>query len=118
MSGLEDIASYIFMWISHLDVKACKKCRALHGQEFRDQDIYQETLWSAIYGDVWDLNADHSLAHGRAQHNCRCQVTVRVEFDWDKWRVLQDIKEEHFLRKGRMMTAYRSTTTGRFGKGV
>ena len=97
MSELEDIASYIFMWISHLDESACKKCRALNGQEFRDQDIYQETLWSAIYGDVWDLNADHSLAHGRSPHNCRCQVTVRVEFDWANWEAIKEMREAYRL---------------------
>lgn len=43
-------------------------------REYRDQNIYQNTLWDVHWGNIWDLNADHSLAHP----NCRCQLTVRV----------------------------------------
>ena len=90
MSELEGIATYIFTWFSHAD--ACKKCLALNGRDFHDQDLFQEVLWDPIWGDLWDLNADHSLAHGRQQYNCRCQLTVRVEFDWSKWQELTDFR--------------------------
>ena len=87
---LQDVATYIFTWFSLSD--ACRKCRALNGRDFHDQDLFQEVLWDPVWGDLWDLNADHSLAHGREQHNCRCQLTVRVEFDWSKWRELNDFR--------------------------
>jgi hypothetical protein len=95
MSELEDVASYIFMWNSLSD--ACPTCASLNGQDFRDQDIYQEVLWSPIWGNIWNLNADHSMAHGGAQHNCRCQLTVRVEFDWNKWSVIKELREANSL---------------------
>lgn len=79
MSNVEGVISYVFTWHSHVDAKSCQKCLALNGREWRDQDLFQERLYDMFYGDVWDLNADHSLAHGGHQHNCRCQLTVRVE---------------------------------------
>jgi hypothetical protein len=81
MSKLPDNAvTYIFSWHSMGD--ACPKCAALNGQDFQDQDIYQETLWHPIWGDIWDLVADHSLAHP----NCRCSLEVRVKVNWDQLR--------------------------------
>jgi len=76
VSSVDEAVSYIFTWHSLSD--ACPKCRSLNGQEFRDQDLFQERLFSHIWGDIWDLNADHTLAHP----NCRCQLDVRVEVDW------------------------------------
>jgi len=75
----EEEISYVFAW--HALSDACPICRSLNGQEFRDQNLFQEKVWSPIWGDIWDLNADHSLAHGEHQYNCRCQLEVRVEFD-------------------------------------
>jgi hypothetical protein len=40
-----------------------------------DQDIFQNVLWDVFWGNIWNLDADHSLAHP----NCRCQLAVRVE---------------------------------------
>jgi len=77
MTEFEDIATYIFTWHAFSD--ACRKCRYLDGKEWSDQDLFQEVLWDPIWGDIWDLDAGHSLAHGREQYNCRCQLTVRVE---------------------------------------
>jgi len=67
--------SYVFSWRALSD--ACPKCQALNGQEWNDQDLFQNTLWDPIYGDIWNLDADHTLAHP----NCRCQLEVRVNFD-------------------------------------
>jgi len=65
--------NYVFMW--HCLSDACEKCRSLNGREWREQDLFKEVLWDMFYGDIWDLNANHSLAHP----NCRCQLEVRVE---------------------------------------
>lgn len=94
MSELEDIATYIFMWNSLSD--ACPKCRSLNMREYRDQSIYQNVLWDSWYGNVWDLNRDRSLMHG-ASGTCRCQLTVRVEFDWSNWDALKEMHEAHSL---------------------
>lgn len=93
---LSEIATYIFTWNAHTD--ACPKCLALSSQEFRDQSIYQEVLFSHVWGDIWDLNRDLSLMHG-ASGTCRCQLTVRVEFDWANWTTLQEIHETNILFK-------------------
>lgn len=84
---LKGVATYIFTWQALSD--ACPKCRSLNGKEYRDQNIYQNTLWDVIWGDIWDLNADHSLTHP----NCRCQLTVRVDFDWSKWNAFKELNE-------------------------
>ena len=110
---LEGIATYIFTWFSHLDAKACSKCRSLNRRDYRDQNIHQEVLWDPWYGNIWDLDADHSLAHGVKQYNCRCQLTVRVEFDWSKWRALQELRET-ISRYGKPRAVYRERETGRF----
>ena len=66
------VFQYVFAWHSLSD--ACPKCQALNGQEFHDQDLFQEKLFSVIWGDLWDLNRDIPLTHP----NCRCQLEVRV----------------------------------------
>ena len=67
------IVENVFAW--HALNDACPKCRALNGKEWRNQDLFQNVLWDAIWGDIWDLVADHTLAHP----NCRCQLEVRFE---------------------------------------
>jgi len=73
MSVERPYIEYVFVWHALRD--ACPKCRSLSEQEFHDQDIYQHTVFSVIWGDIWDLDADHTLAHP----NCRCQLEVRVD---------------------------------------
>ncbi len=80
MAGqVEDYIEYVFAWHSLSD--ACEKCRHLNGREWRDQDLFGEVLWDSIWGNLWDLNADHPLTH----INCRCQLEVRVIFNEDKF---------------------------------
>ena len=74
---MSEVISYVFMWQALSD--ACPKCQALNGKEWLDQDLFHHTLWDSIYGDIWDLDADHPLTHP----NCRCQLTVRVAVDLD-----------------------------------
>ncbi|MDH5786972.1 MAG: hypothetical protein OEZ40_01590 [Candidatus Bathyarchaeota archaeon] len=83
---------YIFMWHSLSD--ACPKCTSLNGREWTEQSIFQETLWDVFYGDIWNLDAGHSLAHGKAQYNCRCQLTVRVEVDITKLEEYKALREQ------------------------
>jgi len=80
----EDYITYIFAWHAHGDELTCEKCRHLNGREWREQDIFQQVLWDPIGGDVWNLDEDHSVAHGKGQYNCRCQLTVRVEIHIEK----------------------------------
>lgn len=46
-------------------------------KEYIDQNIFQSTLWDPVWGDVWDLDAGHTLAHP----NCRCQLAVRIKLE-------------------------------------
>lgn len=71
MSSVEWV-EYVFAW--HALSDACPKCISLNGREYRDQNLFQEVLWDPWYGNIWNLDAGHSLAHP----NCRCQVEVRV----------------------------------------
>jgi len=93
MSNIDEMFKYIFKWNDLSD--ACPKCRSLNGREWRDQDLFGEVLFDVIWGDLWDLNADHPLTHP----NCRCQLIVRVEFDWSKWDELQELRETLALFK-------------------
>ena len=90
-SELEGVAKYFFMWQSLSD--ACPKCRNLNGREWTDQNIYQEVLFDVIWGNLWNLDADHSLAHGVKQYNCRCQLSVRVECNWSKSEWFQELNQ-------------------------
>lgn len=67
------IVDYAFVW--HALADACPKCKSLNARQWREgQDIYKNVLWDTFWGNIWDLNADHSLAHP----NCRCQLEVLV----------------------------------------
>lgn len=70
--------NYIFTW--HALSDACPKCQRLNGREVYDRDIFDEKLWMLGEGEVWDLDANHSMAHCKHDScNCRCQLEVRVE---------------------------------------
>jgi hypothetical protein len=79
---------------------ACPQCAALNGQTFENQDIFQSTLWSAFWGDIWDLDSNRPLTHGGTGINCRCQLQVRVIVDWDQWRALSEFKQQVYLTLG------------------
>ena len=51
---------------------ACEKCLNLNGQTFHDQDLFQGTLWSPVWGDLMNLDTGLLLTH----LNCRCQCEV------------------------------------------
>jgi len=76
--------SYVFTWHSLSD--ACPKCQMLDGHEWRDQDLFGDVLWDPLFGNLWDLNNDIPLTHS----NCRCQLEVKVEFDWGQYQPFQD----------------------------
>jgi len=82
--SVEEAISYVFAW--HCLSDACPKCQNLNGREWTDQDLFQEYLWDPIWGNVWDLWADNSMAHGEEQYNCRCQLEVRAEFNVEEWK--------------------------------
>ena len=80
--------SYVFAWHSLSD--ACPKCQRLNGREWRDQDLFANRLYDVFEGDIWDLDASHTLAHP----NCRCQLEVRVimgEVKIPEWQELAEL---------------------------
>lgn len=92
MSTIDEAITYIFKWNALSD--ACPKCRRLNGREFYDQDINQGVLWGLGEGEIWNLDADHSMAHCKhSACNCRCQLAVRVECDWSKWEPLKELQQ-------------------------
>lgn len=99
---LQDNVRYIFKWNALTD--ACPKCRRLNQREWWDQDLFQNLLWDPYEGDIWDLDANMTLAHP----NCRCQLAVRVEA-----KPMITVSET-FMRYGKQVTVHRDPTTGRF----
>jgi len=91
MSVEDEGITYIFKWNALSD--ACPKCQTLNGREWHDQSIFQGVLWDPIWGNVWNLDADYSMAHGAHRYNCRCQLAVRVECDWSKYEELRDLQQ-------------------------
>ncbi len=85
-----DYIHYFFVW--HAMGDACPQCAQLNGQTFEDQDIFQSTLWSPWWGDVWDLDAGRPLTHGGTGINCRCQLEVRVVFDWSRIKAIGELE--------------------------
>jgi len=77
-SSVDAAIRYVFTW--HALSDCCPKCRHLNGKEYRDQDLFQNTLWDVFWGDIWDLDADHTLVHP----NCRCQLELRVDVNLNK----------------------------------
>jgi len=72
-SKMSDVVSFTFTW--HALSDACDKCQRLNGKEYPERDIFENTLWDPVWGDIWNFDADHTLAHP----NCRCQLEVRVK---------------------------------------
>jgi hypothetical protein len=93
---------YLFTW--HALGDACEQCANLNGREWTDQDLYQNTIYDPVWGDVWDLNIDFPLTHGGTGAFCRCKLTVTVAIDWDKLSEFQKLTEtinsEQILPKG------------------
>jgi len=84
---IDEAITYIFTWHSLSD--ACPKCQRLNGREYREQDLFQERLYDWMEGDIWDLNANYSLAHPK----CRCQLEVRVELHIEKIEEFATLQE-------------------------
>lgn len=78
-ASVEDVMYTTFNWHSMND--ACVQCKNLDGQVFYDQDLFQQTLWSPIWGDIINLDTGQYLTHGGTGINCRCRCEVRVEYD-------------------------------------
>jgi hypothetical protein len=86
------IAGYTFTW--HSQATACRECSSLNGTVFENQDIFQSRLYSIIWGDVWDLDADKPLTHGNTGKNCRCRIDVKVLWDWSELRKIVDLEKQ------------------------
>lgn len=122
VGDIDDLFSYVFIWQALSD--ACPKCQALNGREYRGQDAFAPELVDPEFGPIWDLNANHSLAHGSQEYNCRCHLEVKAFVELGEWQPyaelqehLRGIRSETFMRYGRLVTVYRETATGRFISG-
>ena len=93
MADIDDAISYIFTWESSHDDRVCPKCNALNGREYEGQDLFDNVLYDPEYGAVWDLDSDHSLAHGSHKFSCRCQIAVCIIIDWSKLPGLYELSE-------------------------
>jgi len=82
-TDVDDAITYVFRWRSSHDVKVCPKCNSLDGHIIY-YNLFAPVLVSDTHGPVWDLDRDHSLAHGYYQYNCRCILDVEVACDWSK----------------------------------
>jgi len=103
MSVPSEWINITFIWHSLID--ACRKCQALNGREFHNQDLFQSVLWDHIYGNVWDLNTNQTLAHP----HCRCWVEIQVTFNPEKLRLFEDLRLM-FLLYGKEMELPLSVT--------
>lgn len=101
MSELKDYVEYTFTWISTIDARTCRKCLGLHGYVFQRQDVFQHFLWHPFWGNVWDLDADHSLTHGNTPRYCRCRLHVDAMVDLSKASWFKDM-----LRETKRLTGY------------
>lgn len=89
---IDDLFSYVFIW--HAEADACPKCRALNGREYRDQNLFDAELVDPEFGPIWDLDADHSLAHGAEAYNCRCTLEVQSYVDLGAWEPLTELRRK------------------------
>jgi len=91
MSDVDDLVTYVFRWRTSRDGKVCAKCELLDGQVIF-YNLFAPILVSDTHGPVWDLDRDHSLAHGYHRYNCRCMLDVEAEFDWNKIAEFQELR--------------------------
>ena len=75
----EEGVTFTFFWYSEID--ACPQCLSLNGEVFHDQTIWQDFLWSPMWGSVLNLQTGQLLTHGHTGINCRCVVEVEAEYD-------------------------------------
>jgi hypothetical protein len=74
------------------DANTCLICSSLNGYKWTETDIYQNTLWSPIWGDVYDLTQDKPITHGGG-HNCRCDVTTEVKINLQEFTEIKELNE-------------------------
>jgi len=92
MSSVDDAVTYVFTWRTRHDDKVCVKCASLDGHVVF-YDLFADVLVSDTHGAIWDLNSDHSLAHGPHTYGCRCTLDVDVEVDWTKIAEFQELRD-------------------------
>lgn len=80
---MSEIFTYTFHWFANPG--ACRKCQALNGRSWTDQDLFAAQLVDPEYGPVWDLNADVSLAHP----HCKCRLHVAATLNIEATRLRQ-----------------------------
>ena len=68
-----------FTWQTTHTATTCQRCKALDGYEWVFTDEVPLALYHPQFGYVWDIMADHSLAHGPLTYNCRCTLDVFID---------------------------------------
>ena len=91
-TDVDDAITYVFRWRTSRDEGVCSICGALDGQIIY-YNLFAPILVSDTHGPVWDLDRDHSLAHGYHRYNCRCNLEVEVEVDWNRIGAFQELRE-------------------------
>jgi hypothetical protein len=91
-ASVDDALTYVFTWRTSHDERVCPICAPLDGQVIF-YNLFAPILVSDTHGPVWDLDGDHSLAHGVRTFNCRCTLDVDVDVDWGKIREFQELRE-------------------------
>ena len=95
---MSEAVSYTFVW--HAFAGACPICQSLDGQEFKDQDLFANLLFDKTGKPIWNMDADHSLAHGYGKFNCKCQLEVQVHIDLTQVEELNAVKDSLMVMEG------------------
>jgi hypothetical protein len=96
-----------FTWHTNW-LEPCRKCQGLNGKTFDGTSVYEGALYDPIWGDVWDITTDTSMAHP----NCKCFLEVTYEATIEE--LLHPSKVTTFIRDGETVTTARDIATGRF----
>lgn len=84
-SKMSEAITYVFRWRTAGDERVCPVCAPLNEREWTQQDLFQPMLFDEVSGmPIWNLDADHSLAHGDEPYNCRCHLEVEVNVSLDE----------------------------------
>ena len=76
--------TYRIIWHSIPDKRRCKICEGLEGYTWTFEEAFPPFLEHPIFGVVWDMEANHSIAHefqGGLAINCRCFPEIIIDIN-------------------------------------
>jgi len=87
----------LFTWHTQNDGKVCPICQPLHEATWTfDTKLdrqFPRLLIHPVQGTVWDVDADEPRTHGDNSFNCRCWLSVEVDWSDIRSRILTKIKQ-------------------------